>query len=152
MKVWEGKQVSGFLLTWRLLWHQLQQQMKDKYIVSSCYTKMQYVIYVILASNNPSSMVLGKLLHLVQKTCTFMVHSHCPTLAPILIPRPINCNSTQWNCCLSAVWTPPHNSIEPIFYRCLCWCLCRAVWTPLLTIWNTYYSTCMYWHGFFSTT
>ena len=37
MKVWEGKQVIGFLLTWRLLRHQLQQQMKDKYIVSSCY-------------------------------------------------------------------------------------------------------------------
>ena len=28
MKVWEGKQVIGFLLTWRLLWHQLQQQTK----------------------------------------------------------------------------------------------------------------------------
>ena len=37
MEVWEGKQVAGFLLTWRLLWHQLQQQTKDKYIVSSCY-------------------------------------------------------------------------------------------------------------------
>ena len=31
MKVWEGKQVIGFLLTWRLLWHQLQQQTTDKY-------------------------------------------------------------------------------------------------------------------------
>ena len=41
MKVWEGKQVIGFLLTWRLLWHQLQQQMKDKYIVSSCYIDTQ---------------------------------------------------------------------------------------------------------------
>ena len=37
MEVWEGKQVVGFLLTWRLLQHQLQQQTKDKYIVSSCY-------------------------------------------------------------------------------------------------------------------
>ena len=41
MKVWEGKQVVGFLLTWRLLWHQLQQQMKDKYIISSCYIGTQ---------------------------------------------------------------------------------------------------------------
>ena len=31
MKVWEGKQVIGFLLTWRLLRHQVQQQTTDKY-------------------------------------------------------------------------------------------------------------------------
>ena len=31
MKVWEGKQVVGFLLTWRLLRPQLQQQTTDKY-------------------------------------------------------------------------------------------------------------------------
>ena len=31
MKVWEGKQAVGFLLTWRLLRHQLQQQTTDKY-------------------------------------------------------------------------------------------------------------------------
>ena len=41
MKVWEGKQVVGFLLTWRLLWPQLQQQMTDKYIISSCYIGAQ---------------------------------------------------------------------------------------------------------------
>ena len=34
------KQVIGFLLTWRLLRHQLQQQTKDKYIVSSCYNNL----------------------------------------------------------------------------------------------------------------
>ena len=38
--MWEGKQVIGFLLTWRLLQHQLQQQTKDKYIISSCYSKL----------------------------------------------------------------------------------------------------------------
>ena len=42
MKVWEGKQVIGFLLTWRLLWPQLQQQTTDKYIVSSCYTNLAF--------------------------------------------------------------------------------------------------------------
>ena len=31
MKVWEGKQVVGFLLTWGLLRSQLQQQTTDKY-------------------------------------------------------------------------------------------------------------------------
>ena len=31
MEVWEGKQVIGFLLTWRLLRPQLQQQTTDKY-------------------------------------------------------------------------------------------------------------------------
>ena len=41
MKVWEGKQVVGFLLTWRLLQPQLQQQMTDKYIISSCYIGAQ---------------------------------------------------------------------------------------------------------------
>ena len=35
--MWEGKQVIGFLLTWRLLRPQLQQQTTDKYIVLSCY-------------------------------------------------------------------------------------------------------------------
>ena len=54
-----------------------------------------------------------------------MVCWHCLTPTPIL--RPINCNSTQWDCCLGAVWTPPHNTIHPIFY--LCRCLCRTVWT-----------------------
>ena len=39
MKVWEGKQVIGFLLTWRLLRPQLQQQTTDKYIILS---KLQY--------------------------------------------------------------------------------------------------------------
>ena len=34
MEVWEYKQVVGFLLTLRLLRQQLQQQMKDKYIIS----------------------------------------------------------------------------------------------------------------------
>ena len=41
MKVWEGKQVVGLLLTWRLLRPQLQQQMTDKYINSSCYIGAQ---------------------------------------------------------------------------------------------------------------
>ena len=41
MKVWEGKQVVGFLLTWRLLRPQLQQQTTDKYIISSCYIGTQ---------------------------------------------------------------------------------------------------------------
>ena len=41
MKVWEGKQVIGILLTWRLLWYQLQPQMRDKYIISSCYIGAQ---------------------------------------------------------------------------------------------------------------
>ena len=41
MKVWEGKQVFGFLLTWRLLRPQLQQQMTDKYIISLCYIGAQ---------------------------------------------------------------------------------------------------------------
>ena len=41
MKVWEGKQVVGFLLTWRLLWPQLQQQTTDKYIILSCYIGAQ---------------------------------------------------------------------------------------------------------------
>ena len=35
MKVWEGKQVVGFLLTWKLLRPQLQQQTTDKYIILS---------------------------------------------------------------------------------------------------------------------
>ena len=41
MKMWEGKQVVGFLLTWRLLRHQLQQQMTDKYIILFCYIGAQ---------------------------------------------------------------------------------------------------------------
>ena len=41
MKVWEGKQVIGFLLTWRLLRPQLQQQTTDKYIVLSQLHKMR---------------------------------------------------------------------------------------------------------------
>ena len=41
MKVWEGKQVVGFLLTWRLLRTQLQQQTTDKYIISSCFIGTQ---------------------------------------------------------------------------------------------------------------
>ena len=55
-----------------------------------------------------------------------MVCSHCPTLTTTPIPRLINCNSTQWHSCLGAVWTPPHNSIQPIFCRYRC--RCRAVW------------------------
>ena len=38
-----------------------------------------------------------------------MVRSHCPT--PTQTPRPTNCNSTQWHRCVSAVWTPPHNTL-----------------------------------------
>ena len=44
MKVWEGKQVVGFLLTWRLLRPQLQQQTTDKYIVSFCYMKSTFLL------------------------------------------------------------------------------------------------------------
>ena len=43
MEVWEGKQVVGFLLTWRLLRHQLQEQTKDKYIILSCYIKTNVI-------------------------------------------------------------------------------------------------------------
>ena len=42
MKVWEGKQVIGFLLTWRLLRPQLQQQTTDKYCKSHLVTLIQF--------------------------------------------------------------------------------------------------------------
>ena len=52
---------------------------------------------------------------------SFMVHSHCPT------PRPIKClqnpKEIYISLCLSAVWTPPYNSMQAIFYRSLSRCL-----------------------------
>ena len=58
-----------------------------------------------------------------------MVRSHCPTPTQTQTPIPTNCNSTQWHCCVGAVWTPPHNSLQPILCRCLYRSRCRAVWT-----------------------
>ena len=52
---------------------------------------------------------------IVHSSLGIMMSSHCPTPTQTPILRPINCNSTQWDCCLSVVWTPPHNSIQPIF-------------------------------------
>ena len=59
----------------------------------------------------------------------FMVCSHRPTLTQTPRPRPIQSLQCPMGIfdevCLCAVWTPPHNSIQPIFYLCLC----RTVWT-----------------------
>ena len=62
MKVWEGKQVIGFLLTWRLLQqHQLQQQTKDKYIVSSCYIGTRSDLTQVMTFNKKSQSSTTKL-------------------------------------------------------------------------------------------
>ena len=65
----------------------------------------------------------------IQCSPTLMVRSHCPTPIPTQTSRLTNFNSTQWHCCVGAVWTPPHNSLQPIFYRCLYRSRCGAVWT-----------------------
>ena len=67
-----------------------------------------------------------------------MVRSHCPTPTQTLILRPMNCNSTQWHCCLSAVWTTSDNSVQPIFCRVLC----RAVWTLHKEPWSNWKFKC----------
>ena len=52
MKVWEGKQVVGFLLTWRLLQPQLQQQMTDKYMSHFAYAcKMRCPLNLVLENS-----------------------------------------------------------------------------------------------------
>ena len=55
--------------------------------------------------------------------------SHWQRLRPI--PKPINCNSTQWHWCLGAVWTPLYYSIQPIFYR-----------SRSLSVWTLHYTDC----------
>ena len=46
MKVWEGKQVIGFLLTWRLLRPQLQQQTTDKYHRFQVVTVTSKILFI----------------------------------------------------------------------------------------------------------
>ena len=51
MEVWECKQVIGFLLTWRLLRPQLQQQTIDKYIISFAYIGAQSDLTQVMTLN-----------------------------------------------------------------------------------------------------
>ena len=48
--MWEGKQVVGFLLTWGLLRHQLQQQTTDKYNHFQVVTVMTLVEHMQMNS------------------------------------------------------------------------------------------------------
>ena len=51
MKVWEGKQVIGFLLTWGLLRSQLQRQNKAKYHFLIRYIYNTYPSSLLLPAN-----------------------------------------------------------------------------------------------------
>ena len=75
MKVWEGKQVIGFLLTWRLLRPQLQQRTTDKYHrFPSCYRKFMCLLTDNFRANictlflqRESAQILITLVHVILK-------------------------------------------------------------------------------------